>query len=148
MLVLDHTYEFTIGMTILYLTYQTYDQMDLLLNPLQQFKVMYITCNLFDGYVYSKTFSLCRSYSWIVSPNYLETKKIKVSVCIGCFFLQVVISEYELISHAFNFIFLLPGFAFNHLVLAMIFYYCHSDLVCSRIIVYSITYVKFCSGLS
>ena len=46
------------------------------INPLQSFKVMYMTCNIFDGYVYSKTFPTVRSYSWTVSPNYLGTKII------------------------------------------------------------------------
>ena len=56
MLFLDRTYKCTIGMTIPYLTYLTYSQMDPLANPMQSFKVMYTTCNIFDGYIYSKNF--------------------------------------------------------------------------------------------
>ena len=47
MLVVEHTYECTSGMTIPYLTYWTYAQMDVclvLLNPMQYFKVMCMMC--------------------------------------------------------------------------------------------------------
>ena len=84
--------------------------MDILLNPMQSFKVIYMTCNIFHWYVYSKTFSPWWSYSWAFSPNYLATKIIKVSVCIGCCLFLVGISVDALISHPFNSIFLLPGF--------------------------------------
>ena len=65
--------------------------------------------NLFDVYVYSQTFSPCRSCSQTVSPNYLVFKIKKVSVCIGCCLLCRNVSgrtDFTFVQHRIP----LPGF--------------------------------------
>ena len=50
----------------------------------------YLKCNLFDRYVYPKKISLCQSYGQTVSFNDLFLI-LEVSVCIGCWILQVLL---------------------------------------------------------
>ena len=83
MLVLDRIYECTIWDEDTVFNVLNFCGDGFSLNPMQSFQVMYMTCNINSIYVYSKTFYLCRFYIWTVPPNYLATKIIKVSICIG-----------------------------------------------------------------
>ena len=82
----------------------------ILISQMQLFKVKLMTCYLSTDTSTQKLQPPYPSYVWTFSPNYLATKIMQISICIGCCIFQVGKSEQAQIPYVFNSILYLPLF--------------------------------------